>query len=904
MKKLLLFLVITLSFGQLSAQKNVFWKKISENDVKAEKITNASYSQKQQLLTIDVQAVKQKLSGAASKLSGKSGVQVSFPDVDGNIEKFQVWENSNFDAALQAQYPEIRAYVGKSISDPGTIINFSVSPKGIETMTLRADGSTEFIEPYTKDNTSYVLFDSKTRATGKLPFNCSTKDAAVANQILEENATHARASNQSYKTMRLALSCTAEYTTFHGGTVVAALAAMNATMTRVNGVFEKDMALHLNIIAQSTGVIYTNASTDPYSTPSIGMADENEGTLLNWNIQLQNTLTTNIGNANYDIGHLFGASGGGGNAGCIGCVCVDDTLDNNLDENKGSGYTSPSNGIPRGDTFDIDFVIHEMGHQLGANHTFSYRVEGNAVNVEPGSGSTIMGYAGVTDGFDVQPNSDPYFTYRSILQVETNLGTKTCPVSTPIANTPPVITPLVDFTVPKGTPFILKGNATDAEGDVLSYCWEQNNNAPGNQIGANSKAYPTKATGPNYRSFLPVSTPNRYMPAYSSVLNGVLSTDWESVSTVQRSSRYTLTVRDNNATGAQTSTDDVTVITSGSIGPFQLTSPAPSTSWVQGTPQTITWDVNNANTLPGAELVNIKLSTDGGITFPYILAENTQNDGSYDVIVPDVASQTCRILIEPTGHAYYTIGTAPFYIGYELVKNCQTYDYSGEPFAIPDGVTSYTFKNLNIPAIAGSIADVNIKVNITHPNLQNIRVGVIKPSGGGFYTLFNQQCPGNANLDVTFDSQAPALVCGNPTQGTYAPALFNLDTFNGTNPQGTWQFGFRDTVAGGTGTVNSFSLELCTQVLVRLATEEFRLNDFAIYPNPNNGNFTVQFNSKSGSKINIAVHDISGRKILDNTYDNTGLFSKELQLNKAQAGIYLVSVTDGGQKTVKRIVVE
>ena len=85
--------------------------------------------------------------------------------------------------------------------------------------------------------------------------------------------------------------------------------------------------------------------------------------LSNWNAQLQSTLTSIIGEANYDIGHMFGASGGGGNAGCIGCVCVNGS--------KGSGITSPADGIPQGDNFDIDYVVHEVGHQLGANHTFS-----------------------------------------------------------------------------------------------------------------------------------------------------------------------------------------------------------------------------------------------------------------------------------------------------------------------------------------------------------------------------------------------------------------------------------------------------------------------------------------------------------------------------------------------------
>jgi hypothetical protein len=104
--------------------------------------------------------------------------------------------------------------------------------------------------------------------------------------------------------------------------------------------------------------------------------------MSNWNAQLQSTLTNVIGEANYDNGHMFGASGGGGNAGCIGCVCVNGS--------KGSGITSPADGIPQGDNFDIDYVVHEVGHQLGANHTFSMSLEGTGQNKEVGSGITIM----------------------------------------------------------------------------------------------------------------------------------------------------------------------------------------------------------------------------------------------------------------------------------------------------------------------------------------------------------------------------------------------------------------------------------------------------------------------------------------------------------------------------------
>jgi hypothetical protein len=160
--------------------------------------------------------------------------------------------------------------------------------------------------------------------------------------------------------MRLAQSCNGEYSNYFGAfssaDVALVLAAFNATLTRCNGVYEKDLALHLNLIANTTAVIYYNPSTDPYTT------------LSSWNNQLQSALNANIGDANYDIGHMFGASGGGGNAGCIGCVCVNGS--------KGKGITSPADGVPEGDNFDIDYVVHEVGHQLGANHTFSMSSEG------------------------------------------------------------------------------------------------------------------------------------------------------------------------------------------------------------------------------------------------------------------------------------------------------------------------------------------------------------------------------------------------------------------------------------------------------------------------------------------------------------------------------------------------
>lgn len=902
MKKTLLFGVLLCAFAQSFAQNFGSWKKVSTTDFSQESlIRTTSYSENQVLFTLNVNEFKQALTSVPAKFSGQVGAEVYFPNVHGELEKFLVWENSNFEPALQAQFPEIRAFSGYSEVDKSSTINFSIDPTGVQTMVLRADNGNEFIEPYTKDHSVYVLFDAKSRTTPRLPFTCSTLDQRLAQDLINDPAISNRSSNLSYKTMRLALSCVGEYTTYFGGTVAGALGGMNATMTRVNGVMEKDLAIHLNIIANNTAVIYLNANTDPYSGATAGSGGA-------WNAELQTALTSTIGEANYDIGHLFGASGGGGNAGCIGCVCVDGQ--------KGSGFTSPSNNVPAGDTFDIDYVVHEMGHQLGGNHSFSYATEGTGVNVEPGSGSTIMGYAGITS-YDVQAHSDAYFTYANIKQIQTNLNTKTCPVSTPITdNAIPVITfpvvtantssPSTSFTIPKSTPYILKGLVTDPNGDAMTYTWESIDSAGSTATAANSVASPTKTSGPNFRSFTPSNSPNRYMPAYASVLTGVLSTQWESVNSGARTSKFVFTARDNHASGnQQTSSAGMTVITSNTIGPFAVTSQnTVGESWAQGATKTITWDVNNANTLAGSTNVNIKLSIDGGQTFPYTLAADTPNDGTEDIIVPSTpASLTCRLMVEPTGNIYYAINSTPFYIGYQVVTNCVTYNYSGVAFNLTNGTNTWTTKTINVPT-AGTISDVNITVNATHSNLQNLQMAVIRP-GGTLATYYNQHCTGSANMNVTFDSQAPTLACASPLEGTFAPTNYNLNSLNGFSQQGNWQFGFRDMVNGAdSGSINSFSIQICSQTTQLLAAPEFGFENFALYPNPNNGSFTVEFNANSSDKVAIEVHDMSGRTIYAKSYANSGLFSETLQLANAQAGIYLVTVTNGSNKIVKRIVVQ
>lgn len=645
MKKHLPFFVLFLTFCGYSQNQ---WTKINQTSEPINKnVLRASFPKDFQLFTTSIAQLNVILNQAPPLLSAQnSNSIITIPNSSGVFERYEIFEYSNFAPELQSQFPQIKSFAGKGIDDKAATIRLSSDPTGIQAMIFRTGKRNEFIEPYSADGAVYVVYESS-RNKGQLPFVCSTNETQLSTELATTLPSTQRSSNPELLNFRLALSCNGEYATYHGGTVAGALAAMNATMTRVNGVFEKDLAIHMTIIGNNADVIYTNASTDPYST-----------TLSQWNAQLQTTLTTIIGEANYDVGHMFGASGGGGNAGCIGCVCVDGS--------KGRGITSPSDGVPMGDTFDIDYVAHELGHQFGGNHSFSHNVEGTGVNVEPGSGSTIMGYAGIT-AQDVQPHSDDYFVYASVKQIQDNMVGKTCPTRTNLTHGAPVVNAGSNYTIPKSTPFVLTGTATDSNNDVLSYCWEQNDAAT-SQTGANSAAIITKTGGPNWRSYSPVATPVRYFPRIQSVIANSNTTagseiNVEALSAVARTLNFVLTARDSYPGGGLTGSDATVVTVNATAGPFLVTAPNTSVNWSTQTQQNVTWNVagTTANSVNTAT-VDIYLSTDGGFTYPITLATDVANDGSQTITVPNLPGTTNRIMVKGHNHIFFDISNTNFTI--------------------------------------------------------------------------------------------------------------------------------------------------------------------------------------------------------------------------------------------------
>ncbi|MFY7844078.1 reprolysin-like metallopeptidase [Chryseobacterium gambrini] len=642
-----LLVIGMLASGISFAQTDRLWSETSGKSA-TEIFENKLTINNPKIYSLDINGLKNALAKAPKRLAAgeKSEIIISFPNSEGKMENFKVRENSNFDPQLAAKYPDIKSYIGEGLGDSGSTVYFSVSPLGLSSMEIYGDKSAVFIEPYSKDLSTYVVYKKSDKKDDLSKFECTVIDVAqkgvanTTNLVARPNADDAK-----LRTFRLALSCTGEYATYFGGTKANALAAMNNTMTRVNGVFEKDFAARMVLIANNDSVIYTNASTDPYSPAS---------SLSNWNSQLQSTLTSVIGEANYDVGHLFGASGGGGNAGCIGCVCTNGS--------KGSGYTSPADAIPSGDNFDIDYVAHELGHQFGGNHTFSMNNEGTGANMEPGSGSTIMGYAGITSQ-DIQPHSDAFFHAISIQQITNNIKAKTCPTSTSTGNSIPTANAGLDYTIPKGTPFMLTGSGTDANGDSLTYIWEQMDNASSSQTGASSAASATKATGPTFRSWTPQTTPVRYFPRMASVLAGATTTAGseitvEALSNVARTYNFRFTVRDNRAGGSGNNSDDAVITVNGTAGPFSVSSQNTATTVTGGTSQTVTWNVagTTANGVNAAN-VDILWSTNGGNTWTTLLA-GTPNDGTQAVTIPNTSTTTGRIMVKGSNHIFFDVNNA------------------------------------------------------------------------------------------------------------------------------------------------------------------------------------------------------------------------------------------------------
>jgi gliding motility-associated-like protein len=754
LRSFLLFSIFTICYG--AAQTNPIWTETtSANLLLFQKNAKTTKQTNERIYKLDLKALKGLLQYSQNnnrRAFKKSDILIPFPNKKGKFQTYKVVEVSTLAPELQKKYPNIKSYRGISNDSLQTKITFSLSTLGLHFMKFQKNGNSEFIDPYTKDAITYKVYTKS-----DLDFDSVKKECQVLEETLQTEPQRRVASKLSThagvsRVFKLALSCTGEYAEWHltnqGIPETATdiikketvLAAMNTSMTRLNGIFENELALTMQLVANTDELIFLDPDTDGYT-------GNNDFQLIN---EVQTRCDTIIGTENYDIGHLF-------NTGYSGLAQLNSPC--TLSKARGVSGLSPA----LGDSFDVDFVAHEMGHQFGATHTFNNSCGNNIYTIssaEPGSGSTIMAYTGICSP-NVQSNSDDYFHGISLQQMyyNINFGNSQCAEQTTIVNAVPTASAGLDYTIPASTPFVLKGEGTSSTGN-MTYTWEQ--------IDTEVAIMPPLATntaGPLFRTLKGTSDSERHFPKITTTILGSTGTTWEQLPSVSRTLNFRLTTRDNGIPYGQFDIDDtkITVLTTDEA--FKVTSQETSETFDGGVSNTITWQVAETNLPPfNVNFVNILLSTDGGLTYTTTLASNIPNNGSHNIIVPNIATTQARIKVEAVDNIFYNINASDIVIekskfimnfAENEAQTCVPSDavYQIEYKTFEDFNETTTFSVSNLPQGTSAVfnpetatADGTM-VTLTITNISNASNGIHHP----LVTASSLSEEKNMTLDLTID---------------------------------------------------------------------------------------------------------------------------------------------------------
>ena len=636
-----------------------------------------------------------------------------------------------------------------------------------------------------------------------------------------------------------------------------ASAALDQIVSEVNTVFQSELAIRFELVPDNDLLISTgNAANDGYTDSNIGVLISENGPVIESRLTISNVSTTGPGERNeYDLAHVLAAGAGGGLA-TLGVVAQTAKAQGVSGINSSVTLNQSNEVVPTSSFLGV--LLHELGHQFGGEHSFN-GIAGSCAqrevesSYEPGSGSTIMAYQGIcgSDNLPFESGDERFFHAGSYDEIQRFIARQIPSLRPPVSNgnTVPSVDAGPDFTIPAGTPFTLTASASDPDsGDNVTYSWEQMD--LGSPISGQSVPIPdaADAVGPLFRSFAPVSDPSRTFPRLSDILANTdpATNSGEHLPTQSREMNFRVTARDNHDVGGSivggVSSDDVRLNVVDTGEAFRVTTPNTFVTWSGGANETVNWAVagTTANGID-TPTVNLRLSTDGGNSFPILLG-NFTNNGSAQVVVPNLDSTTtqARIKVEASGNVFFDISDQNFTIN----------------AAAAAGVTiTETGNGTQLWEDSSIVADqYQVSLDST-------------PTGGA-----------NVTVTVTADAQSQVSLTG--LAGSFFPAQ-DL-TFNNTTPQTIFVRAFNDVAVEGihtstishvitaTGDETNYPTSLpLTNVVATV------IDDDTAVPASGDGNLVgIDFDPNSGSTpTNWTRADVGGfdpPNNLDNLIDEAG----------------------------------
>lgn len=553
--------------------------------------------------------------------------QLTLPLPDGGEVTFTLEAYDLLPADLAAKYPQIRTFRGHNPSRPLDTGRFDLGPQGFHAM-FSHQGKMVFVDPL-RNAEGYAVYyqqDAHSRLDEEA-------DRVLGAQV-SKLARKVQVDGNARKRYTIAISATGEFTQYHGGSQVLAMAAIATLLNRVNQVYQRDVGAEFVLATGNDEVVFTNPATDPFDN------NDNEAQT---NIGVQALYFTNMKLGNFDIGHVLN-TGGGGLAG-LAVLCTNQ---------KSSGMSGSA--TPVGDAFFVDYVAHEIGHQFGADHAFNgtsgscgggNRVASQAY--EPGSGSSIMAYAGICGEENIQANSNPYFHSKSIEQMRSHMATyPSCGTALTLGNSTPQAVAGRDYVIPANTPFALNGAGSDLDGNALLYNWEQID------LGTESSSAASMiddGTRPLFRFVAPTPSPERILPSLPSLLSGTLAKG-DAWPTTNRDLNFRLTVRDGQG-GVASDDMKVQVVKTSSV--FRITNPFYGVMLTPGASQALAWDVAGTDQAPiSCSKVDISVTQDEGANWT-MLAVGQSNNGAATVTLPANLTSSVRLKVACSDNIFFTI---------------------------------------------------------------------------------------------------------------------------------------------------------------------------------------------------------------------------------------------------------